>query len=163
MLKFILITTMVIAMSTHAKGRDKSNPEPVLEKGFGIPIEKTVNQHSLDFFRIWLMDEPGKKTLQRALEEKAGLDTKKATKAIQFMDKTIKHIDEQARALYTKQTELFISQYNEGVPETQRVTSFKEAKIDRAALLNQQFWLSVTTPVYKPCRGAENKSLPQIN
>ncbi len=138
MKKLILITTMVIAMSTNADNKGNSNPAPVLEKGFGTPIEKTVNQHSLDFFRIWLLDESGKKTLQRALEEKAGLDAKRAVKAIQFMDQTINHIDEQTRSLYTKQTAIFVSQYNESLPTKERVTSFKEINVDRATLLNAE-------------------------
>ena len=128
---------MAIAMSSHAA--DKNRPQALLHKDFyEIPIEKTDNQNTVDFFRMWLLDEPGKKILKLFLEEKIGFDPQRAIKTISFMEKTINNIDTKAQQLYTKQQASFINQYNEGRPEQEKAISYKHIQVDREAILKAE-------------------------
>jgi hypothetical protein len=135
MLKLILlITTMVISMSSHAK--DPNSPKVLLHSDFFEPsAQKSDNHHILGFFRIWLLDEMGKTVVQQLLEEKIGFDSKTALKTIAFMEKTIATVDNRTKTIYEQQQRLFVSQYNEGKSEHKKISDFRPEIFDKDSLI----------------------------
>ncbi|MFT4925167.1 MAG: DNA segregation ATPase FtsK/SpoIIIE-like protein [Phenylobacterium sp.] len=126
---------MVITMSSHASDK----PKAYLHQDFyKPPIVKTDNQNTVDFFRVWLLDEPGKNIIKRFLEEKISFDEQKALKTITFMEKAINRIDQQAQRLCTQQQAIFVNQYNERQPEHQKANSYQQIQVDREAVLSAE-------------------------
>lgn len=138
MLKLLLlVTTMVISMSSHAKGPDKGQPQ-LHPDFFKPPVQKSDSQHTIDFFRMWLLSAEGKDILKLFLEEKIGYDSKLALKTIAFMNKELSNIDQKAQALYrTKQAE-FIKQYNQSRTKEEQAYSFHPTLVSREELLRAE-------------------------
>jgi hypothetical protein len=86
----------------------------------------------MDFFRLWLLDESGKKFLSKVLQGHLVFEEEKVQQIIDFMEEAIKQVDKRTKELYSKQQIVFIEEYNKGLPEYDKATSYRQIYVDQA-------------------------------
>lgn len=93
------------------------------------------NLQLAEFFRPWLLDDLGKDVVKKLLQENLSFDERTSETTISYMVKTFVVIDERAKALYEKQQQLFVSQYNQGKSKQHHIDKFRPELFDQKDLM----------------------------